>query len=54
MKLAMGRDLQLNPPQYGTALNTFGYPYTRIGSKILDWYYSETLKYSSLSVSKNQ
>ncbi|MEA2113997.1 MAG: hypothetical protein U9P36_01275 [Thermodesulfobacteriota bacterium] len=52
VKLAMGRDLQLNPSQYGTALNTFGYPYTRIGSKTLDWHDSETFKYSLLSVSK--
>ncbi len=46
VKLAMGRDLQLNPPQHGPALNTFGYPYARIGGKILDWHAPDTFKYT--------
>jgi len=37
MKLAVGRDLRLNPPQHGELLNTFGYPYAQIGTKTLDW-----------------
>jgi len=36
VNLAMGRDLQLNPRQHGSPLNTFGYPYAQIGSKTLD------------------
>lgn len=46
VKLAMGRDLKLNPPQYGSPLNTFGYPYAQIGSKALDWLDPETFKYT--------
>jgi hypothetical protein len=42
----MGRDLQLIPPQYGSTLNTFGYPYGQIGSKTLDWLDSETFQYT--------
>jgi len=37
VKLAMGRDIQLNPPQHGPALNTFGYPFAQIGERTLDW-----------------
>ena len=37
VKLAVGRDLLLNPPQEGAPLNTFGYPYAEIGGKPLDW-----------------
>jgi len=36
--LARGRDLQLNPPQSGAPLNTFGYPYAEIDGKPLDFY----------------
>ncbi len=46
VKLAMGRDLRLNPQQRGAALNTFGYPYAQIGSKILDWLDPETFQYT--------
>ncbi|KAF0219231.1 MAG: transglutaminase domain-containing [Geobacteraceae bacterium] len=38
MKLAVGRDLPLNPPQTGPPLNTFGYPYAEVGGKELDFY----------------
>jgi transglutaminase-like putative cysteine protease len=38
VKLAVGRDLVLNPPQAGAPLNTFGYPYAEIGGKVIDWY----------------
>ncbi len=37
VKLAMGRDLQLNPPQHGPALNTFGYPFAQVGERTLNW-----------------
>ena len=46
VKLAMGRDLLLNPPQHGTPINTFGYPYAQIGEESLDWYNPATFKYT--------
>lgn len=36
-RLAVGRDVVLNPPQAGAPLNTFGYPYAEIGGKTADW-----------------
>ncbi len=46
VKLAMGRDLRLNPPQHGVPLNTFGYPYAQIGTETLDWLDPKTFKYT--------
>ena len=46
VKLAVGRDLVLNPPQDGATVNTFGYPYAQIGGKTLDWLDPKTFKYS--------
>ncbi|HEY4745711.1 MAG TPA: transglutaminase-like domain-containing protein [Desulfuromonadaceae bacterium] len=43
--LARGRDLRLNPPQAGAALNTFGYPYAEVGGKALDFYDSTGFRY---------
>jgi len=37
VKLAVGRDLQLNPAQAGPPLNTFGYPYAEVGGQVVDW-----------------
>ena len=37
VKLAMGRDVMLNPPQHGNPVNTFGYPYGQIGETTLNW-----------------
>ncbi len=37
VKLAMGRDVQLNPSQHGPALNTFGYPFAQVGERTLNW-----------------
>lgn len=37
VRLAVGRDLVLNPPQAGAPLNTFGYPYAEVGGKTIDW-----------------
>lgn len=45
VKLAMGRDLRLNPPQHGVPLNTFGYPYAQIGTETIDWLDPKTFKY---------
>jgi transglutaminase-like putative cysteine protease len=36
--IAHGRDVELNPPQAGSPLNTFGYPYAEVGGKPLDFY----------------
>ena len=44
--LAQGRDVQLNPPQSGPALNTFGYPYAEVGGKVLDFYKPTEFVYS--------
>jgi transglutaminase-like putative cysteine protease len=38
VKIAVGRDLVLEPPQAGPPLNTFGYPYAEVGGKPLDSY----------------
>ena len=46
VKLAVGRDLVLTPPQAGKPLNTFGYPYAEIGGKALDWLDPDTFKYT--------
>lgn len=37
VRLAVGRDLVLNPTQAGVPLNTFGYPYAEVGGKTIDW-----------------
>ena len=43
--LAKGRDLRLNPPQAGAALNTFGYPYAEIDGKPVDFYEPKSFIY---------
>jgi transglutaminase-like putative cysteine protease len=45
-KLAVGRDLILNPVQAGPALNTFGYPYAEVDGKPLDFYDPKNFCYS--------
>jgi len=45
IKLAVGRDLILNPPQSGNPLNTFGYPFAQIGTRTIDWQEPATFKY---------
>ncbi|WP_163339414.1 transglutaminase-like domain-containing protein [Desulfopila sp. IMCC35008] len=46
VKLAVGRDLLLNPPQAGKPLNTFGYPYAEVGGEIIDWLDPASFKYT--------
>lgn len=46
VKLAMGRDLILNPAQYGDTVNTFGYPYAQVGDKTINWLDPATFKYT--------
>lgn len=36
--IAHGRDIVLNPPQQGPALNTFGYLYAEVGGRPIDFY----------------
>jgi len=43
--LATGRDVLLNPPQAGTPLNTFGYPYAEVGGKSIDFYQPKNFVY---------
>ena len=45
VKLAVGRDIQLNPSQEGAPLNDFGYPFAQIGSETLDWNQPEKFIY---------
>lgn len=45
-RLAVGRDLVLNPPQAGAPLNTFGYPYAEVGGRPLDFYDPKGFSYS--------
>lgn len=46
IRLAVGRDLILNPPQAGVPLNTFGYPYAEMGGKALDFYDPKSFRYT--------
>jgi transglutaminase-like putative cysteine protease len=45
VKVAVGRDIRLNPPQAGAPLNTFGYPYAEVGGQVLDWYEPKSFSY---------
>ncbi len=46
VSLGQGRDLVLNPPQQGGAVNYLMYPYAQIGSKTLDWLDPASFKYT--------
>jgi transglutaminase-like putative cysteine protease len=45
IRLALGRDLVLNPPQTGEPLNTFGYPFAQVGDHTIDWLDPANFKY---------
>ena len=45
IRLSEGRDLQLNPPQQGPAINYLMYPFAQIGSETLDWLDPANFKY---------
>lgn len=45
IKLVMGRDLVLNPPQSGEPLNTFGYPFAQVDGRTIDWLAPSTFNY---------
>ncbi|MBC8017335.1 MAG: transglutaminase domain-containing protein [Verrucomicrobia bacterium] len=46
VKLSVGRDMILNPPQPGEPVNYLMYPFARVGGKIIDWLDPLTFKYS--------
>ncbi|MBI5016223.1 MAG: transglutaminase domain-containing protein [Deltaproteobacteria bacterium] len=46
VKLAMGRDLVLGPPQAGAPLNYLMYPYAEIGGKPVDWLEPKSFRYA--------
>jgi transglutaminase-like putative cysteine protease len=46
IRIALGRDLVLNPHQAGPPLNTFGYPYAEIDGKPVDFYDPKSFVYS--------
>ena len=45
IRLSEGRDLQLNPPQQGPAVNYLMYPFAQVGGDTLDWLDSEKFAY---------
>jgi transglutaminase-like putative cysteine protease len=45
IRLSEGRDLQLNPPQEGPAINYLMYPFAQVGGETLDWLDSESFVY---------
>ncbi|MBM4273983.1 MAG: transglutaminase domain-containing protein [Deltaproteobacteria bacterium] len=45
IRLAVGRDIVLNPPPKGEPLNTFGYPFAQVGDTTIDWLDPGTFKY---------
>jgi transglutaminase-like putative cysteine protease len=46
IRLSEGRDLELNPPQHGPAINYLMYPFAQVGGETLDWLDPETFKYT--------
>lgn len=46
IRLSEGRDMQLNPPQQGPAINYLMYPFAQVGGKTLDWLDPDKFKYS--------
>jgi len=45
IKLSVGRDITLNPPQAGEPLNTFGYPFAQEGGRTIDWLDPASFRY---------
>ncbi len=46
IRLSEGRDLQLNPPQQGPAINYLMYPFAQVGGETIDWLAPQNFKYS--------
>ncbi|PNU20976.1 transglutaminase [Geothermobacter hydrogeniphilus] len=45
VRLSEGRDIELNPPQQGPAVNYLMYPFAQVGGKTLDWLDPKTFSY---------
>ncbi|GAB4267937.1 MAG: transglutaminase family protein [Deferrisomatales bacterium] len=45
VKLAVGRDLTLNPPQRGAPVNYLMYPFAQVGATTLDWLDPDSFAY---------
>jgi len=52
VKLSVGRELTLNPPQPGGTVNYLMYPFAQVGGKIVDWLDPATFKYSIIYTAK--
>jgi hypothetical protein len=48
VKLSVGRDLMLNPPQPWKPVSFLMYSFARVGARILDWLEPSSIKYLSL------
>lgn len=46
IRLGEGRDLILNPPQFGKQVNYLMYPFAQVGETTLDWLDPKSFKYS--------
>ena len=46
VKLSVGRDLTLNPPQQGETVNYLMYPHAQVGKQTVDWLDPATFKYT--------
>ncbi|MGA2731204.1 MAG: transglutaminase domain-containing protein [Syntrophobacteraceae bacterium] len=45
IKIAVGRDVMLNPPQSGEPLNALAYPFAQVGNQTIDWLDPAAFKY---------
>ena len=52
VKLSIGRDLTLNPPQSGESVNYLMYPFAQVGGKTIDWLDPTAFKYSIIYTAK--
>ena len=46
MKLSVGRDLTLTPPQDGEPLNYLMYPFAQVGGSTLNWLDPKSFRYT--------
>ncbi|MCB2180630.1 MAG: transglutaminase domain-containing protein [Desulfobulbaceae bacterium] len=52
VKLGIGRDLNLTPPQHGGTVNYLMYPFAQIGEETLDWLDPKTFTYKITHTSR--
>jgi hypothetical protein len=53
VKVAQGRDVVLEPPQFGEPLNTFGYPYAELDEKPLNHLQPSDYSYSFTTTTRD-